>query len=378
MKVYLDNAATTRLDEEVFDAMLPFLKETFGNPSSIHSHGREARAAIEKARRILAARLNASPAEIFFTSGGTEADNMAIVSSIQTYGLKHAITSPIEHHAVLHSLQHMERMGFIRLSYVNLTKDGSISMEHMEELLQNNPRSLVSLMHANNEIGNITDIENIGLICKASGALFHSDTVQTVSHIPIDLQAINVHYINGSAHKFHGPKGAGFIYINSEAPLKPFIQGGAQERNMRGGTENVAAIVGMAKAFELAYDRMGNDRLHIESLKKALMEKLKERIKGVEFNGVSAEMDNSLYTILSASIPESDDNEMLLFNLDIQGISVSGGSACTSGSVIGSHVLQTLNVNPARGHVRFSFSRYNTMGEIQYVVDRLAEFADHS
>ena len=211
MKVYLDNAATTRLDEEVFDAMLPFLKETFGNPSSIHSHGREARAAIEKARRILAARLNASPAEIFFTSGGTEADNMAIVSSIQTYGLKHAITSPIEHHAVLHSLQHMERMGFIRLSYVNLTKDGSISMEHLEELLQNNPRSLVSLMHANNEIGNITDIENIGLICKASGALFHSDTVQTVSHIPIDLQAINVHYINGSAHKFHGPKGAGFI-----------------------------------------------------------------------------------------------------------------------------------------------------------------------
>lgn len=378
MKVYLDNAATTRLDDEVFDSMAPFLKEVFGNPSSIHSHGREARAAIEKARRIIASRLNASPAEIFFTSGGTEADNMAIVSSIHTYGLKHAITSPIEHHAVLHPLQQMERRGFIRLSYVELDYDGSVSVGHLKELLEANPRSLVSLMHANNEIGNITNIEQVGIICKDFGALFHSDTVQTVSHIPIDLQSVDVHFINGSAHKFHGPKGVGFIYVSSEVPLKPFIHGGAQERNMRGGTENVAAIVGMARAFELACDRMENDRLHIEGLKRTLIEKLKGKIKGIEFNGASAEMDKSLYTILSASVPESDDNEMLLFNLDIQGISVSGGSACTSGSVIGSHVLQALNVNPARGHVRFSFCKYNTAEEIQYVVDHLAEFTRHS
>lgn len=378
MKVYLDNAATTRLDNEVLEAMLPFMKETFGNPSSIHHHGREARAAIEKARRIIAARLNVSPAEIFFTSGGTEADNMAIVSSIHTYGLKHAITSPIEHHAVLHSLQQMERMGFIRLSYVDLDNNGSILVEHLEKLLRNNPRSLVSLMHANNEIGNITDINSAGIICKEYNALFHSDTVQTVSHIPIDLQHVHAHFINGSAHKFHGPKGTGFIYINSEATLQPFVHGGAQERTMRGGTENVAAIVGMAKAFELAYDRMESDRLHIEGLKSALIKKLKEKIAGVEFNGLSAEMDKSLYTILSASVPESDDNEMLLFNLDIQGISVSGGSACTSGSVIGSHVLQSLNVNPARGHVRFSFCRNNTIEEIQYVVDRLTEFTEHT
>ncbi len=378
MKVYLDNAATTRLDDEVLEAMLPFMREIYGNPSSIHSHGREARAAVEKARRVFASRLNVSPAEIFFTSGGTEADNMAIVSCIHTYGLKHAVTSRVEHHAVLHTLQHMEKMGHIRLSYVDLDEHGAVLPERLEELLRNNPRSLVSLMHANNEIGNITDIETVGSICKAHDSFFHSDTVQTIAHLEIDPRKAGAMYINGSAHKFHGPKGAGFIYISGEAPLKPFIQGGAQERDMRGGTENVAAIVGMAKAFELAYDRIKSDREHIENLKQLLIHGLKTRINGVEFNGLSADPHQSLYTILSASLPESDDNEMLLFNLDIQGVSVSGGSACTSGSVIGSHVLQALGVNQARGHIRFSFSRYNTEDEIDFVIERLVEFVDKS
>lgn len=371
MSIYLDNAATTPLDEEVFEAMLPYLRGNFGNPSSIHSHGRATRAAIEKARRVIAAGLNTSPAEIFFTSGGTEADNMAIQSAIQTYGIKHAITSSIEHHAVLHTLQFLEKNGVISLSYVDLDENGNISMEHLEELLKLNPNSFVSLMHANNEIGNITDIKKVAEVCKDYSALYHSDTVQTVSHLPIDLQEIPVDFINGSAHKFHGPKGVGFIYVNGDSKISPLIHGGAQERNMRGGTENVASIMGMAKAFELVLDRMEEDKRHILNLKTYLQNRLVNEIEDVIFNGESADPERSLYTILSAALPASEDNEMLLFNLDIQGISVSGGSACTSGSVLGSHVLNALDVNPARGHIRFSFSRHNNLEEIDQVVGEL-------
>jgi cysteine desulfurase len=373
MDIYLDNAATTPVDDRVIEAMIPYMKDVYGNPSSIHKHGRQTRAAIEKARRVFASKLNTSPAEIFFTSGGTESDNLAIFSCIHTYGLKHAITSRLEHHAVLHTLQELENRGQIRLSYVRHDTLGNIDLMHLEELLNMNERSLVSLMHVNNEIGNITDINLVAAICKANNAFFHSDTVQSLSHFPIDLQQTEVDFISGSGHKFHGPKGAGFIYINGKSKIKPLLYGGSQERNMRGGTENVAAIIGIAKAFEIAHESMLEDQKHIQQLKTRLIEGLQGNIPDVEFNGESSNLEKSSYTILSASLPSSDDNEMLLFNLDIQGISASGGSACTSGSVIGSHVLQALDVVPSRGHIRFSFSRNNTMAEVEYVIAELTK-----
>jgi len=373
MNIYLDNAATTPVDDQVIEVMIPFMKDIFGNPSSIHKHGRQTRAAIEKARRVLASKLNTSPAEIFFTSGGTESDNLAIFSCIHTYGLKHAVTSKLEHHAVLHTLQELEKRGLIKLSYVRHDNLGNIDLSHLDEILSQNERSLVSLMHVNNEIGNVTDINLVAAICKANNAFFHSDTVQSVTHFPIDLQQTEVDFMCGSGHKFHGPKGTGFIYIRGESKIKPLLYGGSQERNMRGGTENVAAIIGMAKAFELAYDSMVEDQKHIQQLKHRLIEGLRINIPGVEFNGESSNAERSSYTILSASMPSSEDNEMLLFNLDIQGISASGGSACTSGSVIGSHVLQALDVVPSRGHIRFSFSRNNTQTEVEFVIAELSK-----
>jgi cysteine desulfurase len=373
MDIYLDNAATTPVDDRVIEAMIPYMKDVYGNPSSIHKHGRQTRAAIEKARRVFASKLNTSPAEIFFTSGGTESDNLAIFSCIHTYGLKHAITSRLEHHAVLHTLQELENRGQISLSYVQHDALGNIDLMHLENLLSKNERSLVSLMHVNNEIGNITDINLVAAICKANNAFFHSDTVQSLTHLPIDLQQTEVDFISGSGHKFHGPKGAGFIYINGKSKIKPLLYGGSQERNMRGGTENVAAIIGIAKAFEIAHESMLEDQKHIQQLKSRLIEGLQGNIPDVEFNGESSNPEKSSYTILSASLPSSDDNEMLLFNLDIQGISASGGSACTSGSVIGSHVLQALDVIPSRGHIRFSFSRNNTMAEVEYVIAELTK-----
>jgi cysteine desulfurase len=373
MDIYLDNAATTPVDDRVIETMIPYMKDVYGNPSSIHKHGRQTRAAIEKARRVFASKLNTSPAEIFFTSGGTESDNLAIFSCIHTYGLKHAITSRLEHHAVLHTLQELENRGQISLSYVQHDALGNIDLMHLENLLSKNERSLVSLMHVNNEIGNITDINLVAAICKANNAFFHSDTVQSLTHLPIDLQQTEVDFISGSGHKFHGPKGAGFIYINGKSKIKPLLYGGSQERNMRGGTENVAAIIGIAKAFEIAHESMLEDQKHIQQLKSRLIEGLQGNIPDVEFNGESSNPEKSSYTILSASLPSSDDNEMLLFNLDIQGISASGGSACTSGSVIGSHVLQALDVIPSRGHIRFSFSRNNTMAEVEYVIAELTK-----
>lgn len=378
MRVYLDNAATTRLDPEVLEAMLPLMTEEFGNPSSIHSHGRKVRAAIEKARKTVATLLHTSPAEIFFTSGGTEADNMAIRSSIETYGLTHAITSPLEHHAVLHTLQHLDKQGVVQLSLVNIDAQGRIDRAHLEELLRANPgRTLVSLMHGNNEIGNLLDLDKVGQLCQEYKAVFHSDTVQTMGHYRHDLQQLPVHFIVGSAHKFHGPKGVGFLYTNAgtgRGPIHPLIHGGSQERNMRGGTENVYGIVGLAKALEIAYRDMDEHRRHIEGLKRRMIEQLSERLDGVSFNGASGKVDESLYTVLNVSLPASDLSDMLLFNLDIAGISASGGSACTSGSDIGSHVLSALPGNdPTRGAIRFSFGKYNTTDEVDYVVNALVE-----
>jgi len=372
MRVYLDNAATTPLDRAVLDAMLPLMEQQFGNPSSIHWHGREVRAALERARKTVAGLLNASPSEVFFTSGGTEADNTALVNSVEAYGLTHAITSPLEHHAVLHPLQHLEKRGKIRLSFVQVDERGHVQLDHLDHLLRSNPRSLVSLMHANNEIGNLLDLEKTGELCAEYDAIFHSDTVQAMGHYRHDVQALKTHFLVGAAHKFHGPKGVGFLYLNADAKIHPFIHGGAQERNMRGGTENVYGIVGLAKALELAYAGMDEHRQHIETLKNRMIARLRETVPGVEFNGDSANLDRSLYTVLNVSFPPSEDADMLLFNLDIAKISASGGSACSSGSSIGSHVLTALGVDPARPAVRFSFSKFNTVEEVDYVVEKVA------
>lgn len=374
MRVYLDNAATTAMDDRVIEAMLPFMKLHYGNPSSVHSHGREVRSAIEKARKKVAELLNATPTEIFFTSGGTEADNTAIVCGIETHGITHAITSPIEHHAVLHTLEECAKKGKVKLSILDVNEKGEIDLGQLEALLKANPKSFVSLMHANNEIGNINDLNRIGELARVYEAFFHSDTVQTMGHFVHDLKSLPVDAIVAGAHKFHGPKGSGFLYVRKDKKIHPFIYGGAQERNMRGGTENVIGIVGIAKALELAYEDMDSHRKHIESLKIRFIDALKENIPGVEFNGLSADLNKSLYTVLNVSLPPSEENRgMLLFNLDLNGISASGGSACSSGATVGSHVLKAIGHDPERESVRFSFSRFNTAEEVDYTVEKLKE-----
>lgn len=372
MKVYLDNAATTALDEEVFEAMKPYMLEHFGNPSSTHSHGRLVRAGIEKARKQIADLLNTTPGEIFFTSGGTEADNAIINCSVDTYALKHAITSRIEHHAVLHPLENLERLGKIKLSYVNVDGNGCVDYDHLNELLVDNSQSLVSLMHANNEIGNITDIERVGMMCREHKTIFHSDTVQTMGHYQHNMAELPLNAATGAGHKFHGPKGAGFMYIDKRNRIHPFIHGGGQERNMRGGTENVYGIIGTTKALEIAYRDMESHHNYIQGLKDRMITKLQAAIPEIHFNGDSADADKSLYTVLNLCLPASEDNDMLLFNLDINGISASGGSACSSGASKGSHVLAELDRDENRGAIRFSFSKYNTPEDIDYAAEKLA------
>lgn len=372
-KVYFDNAATTPLDEAVFEEMKPFMLSHFGNPSSIHSHGRQVRAAIEKARKKVADLIQTSPSEIFFTSGGTEADNMAIRCCVEEYGVQHIITTRIEHHAVLHTVEALQKEGKVSVHWLTLDDKGRINLSELEELLAKNPKALVTLMHANNEVGTLNDIQVIGDLCSGHQAHFHTDTVQTMGHYVHDLQKLKVSFLVGSAHKFHGPKGVGFLYINHQNKIHPFIHGGAQERNMRGGTENVYGIIGLAKALELAYGDMEAHQRHIRQLKAYMVEQLKTQVPGVLFNGMSGDVTNSLYTVLNVSLPPNESNDMLLFNLDINGISASGGSACSSGSSIGSHVLTSLGVDPERVSVRFSFSRYNNKEEVDYVVGKLTQ-----
>ncbi len=371
MKIYFDNAATTALDKEVLDAMLPFMTEHYGNPSSIHSFGRKTRAAIEGSRKIIAKSLNVSPSEILFTSGGTEADNMAIRCCIHDLGIKHAITSKIEHHAVLHTLEALECEGLIKLSFVQTSAEGHIDLNHLDQLLSENERTFVSLMHANNEIGNLISLENVGEICSKYNAIFHSDTVQTMGHYAMDLQKINVHFITCAAHKFHGPKGVGFLYINSKIKITPLIYGGSQERNMRGGTENLFGIIGLGKAIEIAMRDLTEHQNHITAVKDYMVEQLKASIPGVEFNGSC--QNDCLYTVLNVLLPHTDKAEMLLFDLDIKGIAASGGSACASGSDVGSHVLRGIGVDVTRPSVRFSFCKYNTKAEVDVAVNALKE-----
>ena len=371
-RIYLDNAATTPLDKEVLATMMPYMELHFGNPSAIHSYGRETRAAIEKARKTLAKLLNVSTSEIFFTSGGTESNNTAIRGAVESYKLKHIITSRIEHHCVMHTVEDLEKNNAVNVHYIKLDEKGHFDLDHLNELLGTiNERCLVTLMHANNETGNIMDIDRAAEICRSHQAVFHSDTVQTIAHYKFDLQKTPVQFISGSAHKFHGPKGIGFLYVRHDVKIPPLIFGGGQERNMRAGTENVYGIIGLAKAMELAYANFDEHKAHISELKSYLVEQMKEHISDINFNG---DYDGeSLYTVLNASFPPSAKNDMLLFNLDISGICTSGGSACSSGSNKGSHVLEAMGVDPMRGNIRFSFSKFNTKEEVDSVVAKLKE-----
>jgi len=371
-RIYFDNAATTPLDPQVLEAMMPYLTDKFGNPSSIYSYGRETRLAIENARKSVARTLGAHPAELFFTSGGTESSNTAITASVRDLGCTHIISSPLEHHATLHTIEHLHKRGEAALSWVDLLPDGHIDLEDLgHRLAASGEKTLVTLMHANNEIGNMLDIHAVGEICKKYGAVFHSDTVQTVGHFPFDLRNTPVHFITGSAHKFHGPKGVGILYVNENVRINPFIQGGSQERNMRAGTENVYGVVGFARALELATANHDADSNYIKGVKLYMKEQLEQQVKGVAFNGDP--LGRSLYTVLSVSFPKTERSEMLLFNLDINGICTSGGSACTSGVEQGSHVIRAINNNPNQVTVRFSFSKHNTREQVDTVVAKLKE-----
>jgi cysteine desulfurase len=371
-RIYFDNAATTAIDPVVLEAMMPYLTEKFGNPSSIYSYGRESRLAIESGRKSVAKLLNAHPAEIFFTSGGTESSNTAISAAVRDLGCTHIITSPLEHHATLHTVEHLHKRGEAAVSYVHVLPNGHIDIEDLEHKLASSAdKTLVTLMHANNEIGNILDIHSVGELCKMYGAIFHSDTVQTIGHFPFDLRNTPVHFVTAAGHKFHGPKGVGLLYINENVRINPFIQGGSQERNMRAGTENVYGVVGFVKALELATAAYEADSAFIKGLKVYMMEQLKKNVKGISFNGDP--LGRSLYTVLSVSFPKTERSEMLLFNLDINHICASGGSACTSGVEQGSHVIRAINNNPNQITVRFSFSKHNTREEVDTVVGKLKD-----
>ncbi len=372
-RIYFDNAATTALDADVLDAMMPFLTEKFGNPSSVYSYGREVKMAVEAARKQVAKLLGAKPAEIFFTSGGTESTNTAISCAIRDLGCTQIISSPIEHHATLHCAEETAKANNIPLQYVRLKDDGHIDLDSLQLLLKNHQgKSFVTLMHANNEIGNLLDVQVVGDLCHEYGAIFHCDMVQTIGHFPIDFSSLKVHFASAAGHKFHGPKGVGMLFVNQEVQIKPLIHGGAQERNMRAGTENIYGIIGFGKALEKATEHFEKDRIYLEDLKRYMFDQLKANIDSVSINGDC--LGNSLYTVLNVSFPRTEKSELLLFNLDMAGICVSGGSACSSGSTSVSHVIKalannSLNVVP----IRFSFARHNTKEEVDIVVGKIKE-----
>lgn len=352
--------------------MMPYMTEKFGNPSSIYSYGRETKMAIENARKSVAKILGVTPGEIFFTSGGTESSNTAINASVKDLNCKHIISSPIEHHATLHTVESIAKSGLATLSFVNLTDKGHIDLPHLETLLaESKEKTLVTLMHANNEIGNLLDVKAVGELCKKYNAIFHCDMVQTIGHYPINLRDIHIHFASSAGHKFHGPKGVGLLFINEDIKINPMLQGGSQERNMRAGTENLYGIVGYAKALELAAQNFDTDSSYVGSIKSYMAEKLTELFPGVLFSG---DMNGrSLYTVLNVAFPQNDKSEMLLFNLDMAGICVSGGSACSSGANSVSHVIQALYGSKGTELVpiRFSFSKHNTKEEVDIVLEKL-------
>jgi cysteine desulfurase len=378
MNVYLDNAATTPVAPEVVDAMVPVLREAFGNPSSTHSFGRKTKALIETSRRTVAKHLNCKPSEIIFTSGGTEADNMAICAAVRELGVTRIITSKLEHHAVGHTAEAIAVDKNVQVDYVNVDSKGHVNLDHLEELLSQGPTTLVSLMHANNEIATKLPLKKVSAICRKYNAYFHSDTVQTMAHYAFDLQDLDIDFITGAAHKFHGPKGIGFLYVSSKVKVCNIIHGGAQERGFRGGTENVYGIVGIAKAMDLAYEDLESHQNHVQGLKSYMIDQLKGYFgDDVDFHG-ETDPDRSLYTVLNVCFPKTDKAGMLLFTLDLKGVAVSGGSACTSGATKGSHVLEGIGADMTRPNARFSFSRYTTKEEIDYALEQVKSVFESS
>ena len=370
-RIYLDNAATTPMDSRVLEAMMPYMQDKFGNPSTIYSFGRETRLAIEQARKSVSKILNAHPAEIFFTSGGTESSNSAIFGAVRDLGCTHIITSRIEHHATLHPVEYLEKKKEVTVSYVNLKEKGYIDLSDLENQLQQlaPQKVLVTLIHANNEIGNMISLHEVGEICHKYGAIFHSDTVQTVGHFSFDLRNTPVDFITGSAHKFHGPKGVGLLYINENIKIQPFMMGGGQERNMRAGTENLYGIVGFAKALELATAQINETSLYLKELKLYMLEQIQQHVSYLTINGDPTGASND--TVLNIGFPKNEKTEMLLMNLDMAGICASGGSACTSGAQKGSHVIEAIHPGKELVPVRFSFSKHNTKEEIDRVIQEL-------
>lgn len=370
MKVYFDNAATTAIDEDVLAEMMPYLKEHFGNPSTQYSFGRDTRAAVEEARKSIAQLINATPGEIVFTSGATEANNMAIKGAVNYLGVQCIITSPIEHHCVEYSVDYCRDNLNVETLFVKIDANGNVDIDDLENLLKSSTKiTMVSLMHANNEIGTLLDVERVGELCKQYKAIFHSDTVQTFAHFPIDVQKMNIDFMTAAAHKFHGPKGIGFLYMRKQNKVQPLIHGGGQERGFRAGTENVYGIVGMAAAAKKAYDNLETDRTYILAIKNYFIAKLKDNFKDIDFNGNIDE--RSLFTVLNVSFPPNDKSALLLFMLDMEGICCSGGSACGSGASTGSHVVRALNKDDNRVSIRFSFSKHNTKAEVDYVIEKL-------
>jgi len=372
--IYLDNAATTSIYAEVIEVMQTSMVENFGNPSSTHQFGRKAKASVETARKNIAKHFNVSAAEIIFTSSGTEADNLILYNAVLNLGVRRIITSKIEHHAVLHTCNFLKESENIVIEYVDVDVFGNMDALHLEMLLKaSKEKTLVSLMMINNEIGNLLPMDKIADLCKKNNALFHSDTVQAIGHYKIDLQATMVDFIVASAHKFHGPKGVGFAFFRKGFGILPMLHGGDQEKGARSSTENVHAILGMEKALEIAHNVLEADKSYIESLKIYFINELKQLSDKIEFNGLSGDLEQSSYTILSVRFPVQ--NEMLLFSLDLAGIAVSGGSACQSGSNKGSHVLSEIlkNGEEDKTSVRFSFSKFTNKEDLDFTISKLQE-----
>lgn len=366
MNIYFDNAATTPLDAEVLECITTNLKDVYGNPSSIHAFGRKARVLIEQSRKKIASFLNVSPSEIFFTSGGTEAINTVIKSCLLDNGIKTVITSAIEHHAVLYSIDYYSKMTNAKVLFVDINADGEVNQAHLEELLRENNHSLVCLMHANNEIGTLLPVKNIADLTQKYNALFLCDTVQSMAKFNNNLQLMNVDFAVCSAHKFHGPKGIGFLYSRRPDIIKPLLWGGGQERNQRAGTENVAYIAGLSKAFEVAFNNLSQNQQYITDLRTYFVQQIQ-----LNFNDacLNSSLEKGLYTVVNVSFPKNTKTEMLLYQLDIEGIAVSGGSACASGTNHASHVLTALGKSENEIALRFSFSKYNTKEEINYCIN---------
>jgi cysteine desulfurase len=370
MRVYLDNAATTPMAPEVVAAMSDVLLNHFGNPSSAHAFGRSSKALLETARRNIAQHLNCSSSELFFTSGGTEADNLACHIAVQELGVKRIISTSIEHHAVGHTVEMYRDRYNVQLHNLSLDAKGHIDLSELDALLKDPIPTLVSLMHANNEIATLIPLSQIAQLCRSYGAYFHSDTVQTMGHYAFDLKALDVDFITCAAHKFHGPKGIGFLYVNKRIKMAPMILGGSQERGFRGGTENLAGIVGLSKAFDLAYEDLQGHQTYVQGLKSYMMGRLKDHFSDIAFHGDTTP-EGSLYTVLNVCFPPTEKASMLLFTLDLKGVAVSGGSACTSGAAKGSHVLEGIGADMTRPNVRFSFSRYTTREEIDFALEQV-------